>query len=215
MFHAPQPKPAELRPRRWWYWAGGLVILAGFVAGITGFAIGLVSALGMPELETRFHAGEEAVLQAGRANDDTRTWLLYADRPMTSSEVDDSCTIDGPDPDAAFDMANFSQETTSGDQTWVLAAAIDISEPGTYTIACAADSGAEFGVGYGDNGVRFATGLAGGLASFFLLPALGLVIGVPILIVTAVRRRSHRRRLMSGARPDAWGPGYGGPGYGG
>lgn len=217
MFHAPQPPPSEVRPRRWWFWVGGLVILAGFVAGITGFVIGLVSALGMPELETRFRAGEETVLQADRANDDTRTWLLYADRPMLSNDIEDDCTIEGPDPQARFAMSSYSHESTSGDETWILAAAIDISEPGSYTIACAAGSDAEFGVGYGDNGVNFATGLVGGLASFFLLPLLGLAIGVPIIVVTAVLRRKHRRTLMGWAPSGPSDPGYGGPppGYGG
>ncbi|PRX96122.1 hypothetical protein [Allonocardiopsis opalescens] len=205
----PRPGPGDIRPGRRWFWIGGLVIVAGIVIGIAGFVVGLVALVGGPDPVARFSSGEPASFTAEEADTDARVWALYADTEFSGSEIRESCTVNGPDPEAAFVPAPYESTSTVDGETVHLVSAIEIAQPGEYTVECQTDPGAAFLVGQAASGSSFVTGLLGSLASFFLIPLAGIAIGIVIIVVTAVKRGKSRRQAAHGVPPHGPHPGPG------
>lgn len=200
----PEIDPAELRPRRLWYWAGSVLLVLGVAGGITGFVLGIFSAVRAPDFTAEFTDGEAVTFEAERPNGDGRTWLVYTDSGLTSSDIEDHCRVEGPG-GAVGDSAPYSHEFSKNGTGWSLAASLEVTEPGEYTISCTAGTDARYAVAYGDDGSDLVVGIVGALASFFLAPLLGLLIGGGILLATGVRRGRHKRRLQA-ERMRPWGP---------
>jgi hypothetical protein len=200
---SPHPPPlvdaGELRPRRLWYWVGGVIILIGIIGGVVGFVLGLVNAVKLPEFSARFNDGGQGTFQVDQSGQTARAgraWQLYATTPMTNTEVAKVCTISGAG-EASLGFPSYSHQVTSGGQTWNLVASIAIERPGRYTVSCRDGSGAEFAVAYGNSGGGFFASIVAVFAAGFGPPIAGILIGGLIMIVTGMRRGGHKRRLMA------------------
>ncbi|RNL85744.1 hypothetical protein [Halostreptopolyspora alba] len=217
MTYPPPPDPGQLRPKRLWFWMGGLVIVLGIVGGIAAFVLGLLGVTSSTTTQAEFGAGETATFRAERVNTDSESWKLYADRDMHSSDVERDCDVSGPDGQrVAIAGPGYDSETTVNGQTWVLVAQLDVAETGEYTIECAEDTEAGFSVRYGPDFAGTFLGIAGSIAALVLVPLLGLVVGIIMIVVTAVRRGRHKQRLWGTSfPPGGYGPGqFGSGGYG-
>ncbi|MBB4931101.1 F0F1-type ATP synthase assembly protein I [Lipingzhangella halophila] len=211
----PAPDPAVLRPRKLWFWVGGLVIVLGIAGGITGFILGIAGVVNSTSTAAEFDAGEPATFEADEANTDSDTWKLYADQDISSRDAEENCEVTGPGGQVAISDPGYSSETTVNDERWVLVAQLDITETGEYTVECDASTNAGFSVGYGPGLGDNAMGIVGSIAALILVPLLGVIAGLTMIVVTAVRRSRHRTRLQaaSGYGPGQYGPGqYGPPG---
>ncbi|MFC4564941.1 hypothetical protein ACFO4E_24035 [Nocardiopsis mangrovi] len=195
--HPAQPDPAEVRPRRHWYWTGGAIALVGLVGGLTLLATGIYSAATATETVAEFPAGRTTAFHADRANTDSDEWTLHADREVSFSDIERSCTASGPEGAVAFRDPGYSSSTTVNGDTTVLGAVIDITASGEYTIMCGPEAAGAYSVGYGPHGLGVAFGFAGAVGGFVLLAVLGPLIGLTVIVTTAVRRGGHRRTLMA------------------
>ncbi|MFC7330763.1 hypothetical protein [Marinactinospora rubrisoli] len=204
-----RPDPAEVRPRRLWFWIGGLVIVLGVVGAVVALFVGAFRTTAADPPVVGFRAGEEAAFTAESGNTDSDTWRLYADRELSFDEVERACAVTGEAGDVVIRAPGYTSTTTVNGVSRVLVAEIGITEPGGYTIACAADSGAAFSVSYGAGAATVVFGILGTLGSVFLFLISGLVIGIVLIVTTAVRRGGHRRRLA--AERARWGGGPGMP----
>ena len=70
-------------------------------------------------------------------------------------------------------------------------------EAGEYTLSCEGNEETTYSVTQQDILDDLLFGFFGALGFAVLLPGLGVLIGATILIVTAVRRNSHKRRLLA------------------
>ncbi len=87
-------------------------------------------------------------------------------------------------------------------ETWNPLYTIDVPRAGDYQIACSSHASSKYAIG--DSGGFFA--LAGWLVLAGVLPILGITICAVIVLVTAFRRRRHRKQLLaerhgSGGKP--------------
>ncbi|TQN28438.1 hypothetical protein FHX37_3783 [Haloactinospora alba] len=196
----PSSVPSEIRPRKLWFWIGGALIVLGVGGGITGFVLGMVNLAGATSTEAEFTPPETATFRAEQVNTDSDMWKLYADRDVPSSEVARSCELTGPDGRVDIDDPGYNSESTVNGDTWILVARLDVTQPGEYTMECAAETGADLSVGYGPDGSSTALTVVGSIGALLLAP-LGLLLGLVTLIVTGVRRSNHRGRLRETHTP--------------
>ncbi|MBB4931102.1 hypothetical protein F4561_001922 [Lipingzhangella halophila] len=209
----PAPDPAVLRPRKLWFWVGGLTIVLGIVGGITGFVLGVASVASNITTAAEFSAGGKATFEAEQANTDSDFWKLFANQDIPFSDVERDCEVTGPDGQVALSQPDYGRNSTVDGETRILISQLDITEPGEYTIECDANTYAYFTVGYGPHAASATLGIVGSIAALFLVPLLGVIAGLTMIVVTAVRRSHHRTRLQaaSGYGPGQYGPGQYGP----
>nr|WP_298558454.1 hypothetical protein [uncultured Streptomyces sp.] len=149
------------------------------------------------------------------ANGDTVTLRLEPEHEKAiwikerGPSSDQACRITGPgDPglaDPGIDVF------LTRDETWNPLHTIRVSRAGDYKITCTSQGPSRYAIG--DPGGLVSLG--GWLMLASLLPVLGLSIGATIVLVTAFRRRGHRKRLLAqrhgsgGDHPAHPGPGLG------
>ncbi|MCY9787261.1 hypothetical protein KIK06_25600 [Nocardiopsis sp. EMB25] len=188
----PLVDPRELRPRRVWYVLGTGVITLGILVGIAGFAVMMVRMLAPPEFEAELRGSGEVTFTldegVGRLG-------LYAS-PWDADGY--SCVLvlpDGQEREFGFPPYSHSVDTLS--ESWALAGDAETAGAGEYALACDGGADTAFGVTDIQDGERtFLANLMGAFASILGAPLTGLLVGAPILIVTAARRNRHRRRLL-------------------
>lgn len=141
-------------------------------------------------------------------NDDL---ALYLEHDGSVNRSDLSCTGRGlAGGDIDFTDSDVNLSTSWGDDTKTLIFEIDISESGRYEIACTGDrldSSSRVIVGHQPNW------LAGGLgiAALFGAPCLGLILAGIVCLIVALRRKSHKERLLREYATRATDPGQGPP----
>ncbi|WP_405936915.1 hypothetical protein OG338_09595 [Streptomyces sp. NBC_00726] len=175
----------QLRPGRLWYAvaaATALVLIAlGAVIGVYNFR-NMVDAV---DTDHQFANGDTVSLRLGPEGERT-IWIK--DR---GPSADQDCSITGPgEPhlgDPGIDVF------LTRDETWNPLYDIDVSRTGNYEIACSSEGPSQYAIGKPGGIVAF----LGGSILVIVLPILGVVIGAVIVIVTAVRRSDHRKRLLT------------------
>ncbi|MEU2022980.1 hypothetical protein ABZ565_12530 [Streptomyces sp. NPDC016469] len=193
---APPQIPAnELRPGRYWYAvaAGTAVVLVvlGVVLGIYRFN-NLVDAV---DTGHRFTNGDTVSLRLGPESEKT-IWIK--DRGPSAAQ---DCSITGPgDPHLGGPGIDVF---LTRDETWNPLYDIDVSRTGDYEITCSSEGPSQYAIGKSGGIVSF----LGGSILVVVLPLTGVGLGAAIVIVTAVRRRDHRKRLLA----ERGGPGWGHP----
>lgn len=186
----PRVEPSELRPGRGGYWAGGLAIVLGAVAGIALFVFFLVRAVALPDLAVEVPGGGEGGF-SHTPGTETANIALYSTSASGSS---DDCGLLTPAGEPlGFSVPGFTQETPE----WTLVGVASPAESGEYTLVCEGVPGATYAAAAVPADFGLTGDIAGALASFFLIPLAGLVLGLVLIITTAVRRSRHKNRLLA------------------
>ncbi|MFC3999388.1 hypothetical protein ACFOVU_25985 [Nocardiopsis sediminis] len=172
------------------------------------------------ETVAEFRGGETAAFTADQANNLDWQWRLYADAPLAEDDVEDGCTVSGPDGDVSLGFDGGSASTTIDGETMYPAAEIAITYAGDFgdhTVSCEGGLADAFVVGYGPEpgATAFDPVFVGvfGLAAVF-----GLLAGCLLVINTAIVRRRHRSEgpdVIPGAAEHPPQSGQGGPPPGG
>lgn len=203
----PHVDPRELRPSRLWFWVGGALIPLSLIAGVVLFVVLLVQAVSLPEFAARTQGSQSATFTVDAREHTEQGWLLYG----SPSGVDHTaCALTAPDGQRpAFTYPTFNHEVEGSEGSWVMIGMTDLPEPGEYTLTCQAPDNVRFGLAYGgDTTGNLMTGLFGALGSLLIIPFLGVVGGVVLIIVTAVRRGRHRQQLINERTPHGPPPGH-------
>jgi hypothetical protein len=167
---------------------GGVIIGIGLLLGVGIFVLGLVSTISnLPAFTTQFDAGTPAAVTLTGG----REWAIYAASGSSghTASVCQVASADGRSVDLKTPGATFTVQRDG--QQWTDVQHFTVESDGTYAVACApADGGgSRYAIGPQPNFGGFFGGIVGSIAALIGLPFLGLVIGVVLIVVTAVRRR--------------------------
>ncbi|MGP3688920.1 hypothetical protein ACTVZO_30190 [Streptomyces sp. IBSNAI002] len=185
---APPRIPAnDLRPGRHWYAAAAsiavVLIALGAVIGVYRFH----KVIDAVDTGRHFADGDTVTLRlepgSGRA-----IWIKDQEFGPTASP---ECAVTGPGGPRLTEPGVDVFLTRA--ETWNPIYVIDVPRAGDYEVTCSSQAPSTYAIG--DSGGLFA--LMGWLALAVALPVLGLGISAAIVLVTAVRRSRHRKRLLA------------------
>ncbi|MFD7910284.1 hypothetical protein ACFV30_06080 [Streptomyces sp. NPDC059752] len=186
-FAPPQIPANDLRPGRHWYATAASIAVVLILLGAAIGAYRFNSAIDSVDTGHPFANGDTVTLRLEPGSGKT-IWIR--DQEFGPSAAPE-CSITGPgDPglsDPGIDVF------PTRDETWNPLHTIDVSRAGDYEVSCSSPALSKYAIG--DSGGIFA--FAGWLMLAVLLPMLGIGICAVIVLVTALRRRGHRRRLLA------------------
>lgn len=197
----PSPSPRvpanEIRPGRHWYVTAAVITV---VLVMLGVAIGVYrfkDAVDAVDADNQFANGDTVTLRL----DPKHKKAIWMRDDVFGSSSDEACDITGPgDPQLTGPGIDVF---LTRDETWNPLYDIDVSRAGDYEVTCTSQGPSRYAIG--DPGGLVAFG--GRLIVAVLVPMLGIGIGAAIALVTALRRRGHRKRLLAerhgsgGSRP--------------
>lgn len=184
---SPQPRiPAsQLRPGRHWYLTAVGIAVALIVLGVIIGVYRFAKTIDAVDTDDQFANGDTITLQLGPESQRT-IWVKYPGRSPGPE-----CDISGPG------APRFSEPGAdvflTRDETWMPLSTTEVSQAGDYAITCSSDAPSRYAIGEAGGLVA----LAGWLILAMALPALGIGICAVIVLVTAVRRKGHRKRLSA------------------
>ncbi|KAB8196095.1 hypothetical protein FH608_009635 [Nonomuraea phyllanthi] len=177
-----------MKPRLWWIAPAWGVFLICTVAGVVLFGTGLVNSVNSLAPTKTFASGETVTVPIDPANKPA----VYL---SSDTAVHFECQISG---EAKLARPAARQTVTSGSIVWEQILVINAPSKADYQLTCTTQEEADVRYGVGRELAAAATGLAGGTAALFLLPAAGLLIAVVATVVVLVRRSGARKRLAVG-----------------
>ncbi|MEU9049614.1 hypothetical protein AB0D37_04265 [Streptomyces sp. NPDC048384] len=182
---SPQIPANELRPGRHWYATAAAITVVLVVLGVAIGVYRFKSAIDAVDTVNQFANGDTVTLrlEPGR---EKAIWIK--DRGPSS---DQACGITGPGDARLTDPAIDVFLTRA--ETWNPLYTIDVPRAGDYQVTCTSQGPSRYAIGDPGGLVTF----GGWLALAILLPMLGISIGAAIILVTAFRRRGHRKRLLA------------------
>lgn len=184
-FAPPQIPANELRPGRHWY---GTAAAIAVVLVVLGVVIGLYrfnNAIDAVDTDHHFANGDTVAL---RLEPESEKTIWIRDRGPSAAQ---ECSITGPG-DAALTDPGIDVFLTH-DEAWNPLYTIDVPRAGNYEVTCSSQGPSRYAIG--DSGGMIA--FVGGLIRAIALPIFGISICAVIILVTAVRRSSHRKRLLA------------------
>ncbi|MDQ0813800.1 hypothetical protein QFZ63_005514 [Streptomyces sp. B3I7] len=186
---APRTPAKELRPGRHWYVTAAVLPVVLIALGAVIGVHAVRNAVDAVDTGHRFADGETVTLRLDPAHEKT-IWIR--DRGPSSRQ---SCDINGPG-DPALNGPGIDVFLTRR-EAWNPLFDIDVPRAGEYSLTCSSRGGPS----------QYALGDAGGLVTLggrllpaLLLPVVGVVAGLVLALVTGLRRRGHRRRLLAARR---------------
>lgn len=200
MYPPPAIHPSELRPGRGWYGCAVVFALLMIVLGVGAFAWGIVNAVRASELGVRFQSGQ--TVQVPLAPAPQRAIYVRVAGPQALTP-EAACRVIGPGAPSLSDPTGVFTTTQNG-ASWRELNVVNVTEAGTYSVACSANQPLTFAIGRHVSLRTFFGGLLGGVAALFVLPGVGVLVAVIIAVVVAVRRGNHRRFLISQRFPPRY-----------
>jgi len=177
-------------PSRVWYWVGGGAALIGVTGAVLWFVLGLLSLSHQVEGFQRVPIdGEPRRVNLLRAGSYTAYFEPRFGRASDSGPAVDARLVapDGQevplssyDSDLTYDFGGYQGRAVF---------TFRIDSPGAYQLQSSAADGGVLALGRGV-GNKLVTSIVGA----FAIGIVGLAVGIPLVIVTAVRRHSARRR---------------------
>ncbi|TDQ52062.1 hypothetical protein [Actinorugispora endophytica] len=216
-YYPPNPPPptppsgAPAGPGVLRYWAGGLLIAAGFVTAVVVFAVGSVSSLAAPVMDHIFVETEVAGFTVAPGSEH-QSWDLFVTH-YQSPGIPSECSVTGPaggDDSVPVRRAPLHYEVWDDETRWILAGQVQVREPGEHTIVCRTVQGARYGLWQGDHARTTEDMFFAGLRWSALIGSGTLVIGITLIVTNSVSRSAARRRSAAPVfhappRPP-WGP---------
>ncbi|GAB3728022.1 hypothetical protein [Nocardiopsis nanhaiensis] len=196
-FHGPPPpppeiSPKELRPRRRWMVVGALCLPVSIALGVSVFWAAGSTHADRNSLEF----ASDPVEQSGSAtftvgSDELDSLGLYV---SPAGAFEEACELSR---DEGVGSARFVERVTGythGD--WRLAYSVAVDIPGTYTLECEGDAGAEYAIADTDIAVDHDEAMGLGFLGLLLVSFLGFLVTLVVTITVGVRRSSYRQRLI-------------------
>ncbi|MFE5602376.1 hypothetical protein ACFQ8O_24700 [Streptomyces coelicoflavus] len=180
------PTAKELRPGRHWYLTAAAIAVVLTVLGAVIAAYRFNNLLNAVDTDHQFANGDVVTLRLDPENEQT-IWAKY---PGVSPGPE--CDISGPGAPRLTDPG--ADLFTTYDETWTPVGTTDVTRPGDYTLTCSSRALSRYALGDSEGIVSFVVDLIPAV----LLAVVGITTAAVITLVTAIRRRAHRRRLLAG-----------------
>ncbi|MEU9088485.1 hypothetical protein [Streptomyces sp. NPDC048357] len=184
-FPSPRIPANELRPGRHWYATAAAIAVLLIVVGAAIGAYRFSKAIDSVDTGNQFANGDTVTLRLEPGSEKT-IWVKYPGRSPGPE-----CDITGPGAPGLTDPG--ADVFLTRDETWMPLHTIDVPRAGDYRVTCSSQALSRYAIGDSGGLVAF----AGWLMLAILLPMLGISICVVIVLVTAFRRRGHRKRLLA------------------
>ncbi|MBW1595782.1 hypothetical protein [Streptomyces sp. JJ38] len=185
----PDPPPripaGEIRPGRHWYATAAAIAVVLTVLGVALGVYRLGRAAEAVDTGEQFANGDTITLRLGPESERV-IWVKYPGRSPGPE-----CDITGPGRPRLTDPG--PDVFLTRDETWTPAYAVEVSRTGDFAVVCSSEALSRYAVGDSAGLVAF----AGWLLLAASLPALGIGVCVVIVLVTALRRHGHRKRLLA------------------
>ncbi|WP_121182209.1 hypothetical protein [Nocardiopsis sp. Huas11] len=205
--HPTPPAPdGEIRPRRLWYWVGGLVFATFLTAGVLILVFGTSPERPDPSsgFQVEMDSTETVTFEVGEG--ESGSWALYGSSQASSLDCDHLSPFGVPLPPRTD---RYSYESDNGE--WHYLATLDTGDPGTHSITCSAGVNTRYAVGDIDVVTTADSRLGLGVVSGILLPMAGAFVSLLIVVVTLVMRVTRTSELRR-RRARQWPPHPGAPG---
>lgn len=184
-FPLPRIPANELRPGRHWYATAAAItvvlIVLGTVIGVYRFK----DAINAVDTDNRFANGDTVTLRLDPEHEKA-IWIKER-----GPSPDQACDITGPG-DPGLTSPGIDVFLTRN-EAWNPLYTIHVQRTGDYKVTCISRGPSRYAIGDPGGLVTF----GGWLVLAVLLPVLGIGIGTAIVLVTAFRRRGHRKRLLA------------------
>ncbi|MFD8448513.1 MULTISPECIES: hypothetical protein [Streptomyces] len=179
------PTARELRPGRHWYLTAAAIAVVLTVLGVVIGAYRFNNLLDAVDTDHQFANGDTVTLRLDPENEQT-IWAKY---PGVSPGPE--CDIAGPGAPRLTDPG--ADLFTTYDETWTPVGTTDVTRAGDYTLTCSSRALSRYALGDSEGLISFAVDLIPAV----LLAALGITTAAVITLVTALRRRAHRKHLLA------------------
>ncbi|WKD30938.1 hypothetical protein [Streptomyces xanthophaeus] len=186
-FPPPQIPANELRPGRHWYATATAIAVVLLVLGVVIGVYRFNSAIDSVDTGHQFANGDTVTLRL-EPGSEKAIWIRDEEFGGPAAP---ECRITGPGDPALTDPG--IDVFLTRDETWNPLYTIDVTRAGEYEVTCSSQALSAYAIG--DSGAVFA--FAGWLVLAIALPVLGIVVCAVIVLVTAFRRRGHRKRLLA------------------
>ncbi|NHI09588.1 hypothetical protein STPH2_4955 [Streptomyces sp. KO7888] len=183
------PTARELRPGRHWYLTAAAIAVVLTVLGVVIGAYRFNNLLDAVDTDHQFANGDTVTLRLDPENEQT-IWAKY---PGVSPGPE--CDIAGPGAPRLTDPG--ADLFATYDETWTPVGTTDVTRAGDYTLTCSSRALSRYALGDSEGLISFAVDLIPAV----LLAVVGITTAVVITLVTALRRRAHRKHLLA-APPD-------------
>ncbi|MEV6112349.1 serine/arginine repetitive matrix protein 2 [Streptomyces sp. NPDC052109] len=204
-YGGPPPVPLDipakdLRPRRIWYLVAALLGLVLVGAGIAFIVATVKNTMDSIDTAHSFSGGDSRTFSFVEG----QTKAIYVSQSGTG-HVD--CRI--PEMrSGSMTQPSSTFRITLGSRTWDRVFEVKPGSTGDYTLTCTSELPAEFALGDRPEVGAAIGSIAAGIGCFIA----GFAAAATIIVVTAVRRSRHRRRLAATWTPaPQWGPPPSGP----
>ncbi|WP_435613983.1 hypothetical protein [Streptomyces coelicoflavus] len=179
------PTARELRPGRHWYLTAAAIAVVLTVLGVVIGAYRFNNLLDAVDTDHQFANGDTVTLRLDPENEQT-IWAKY---PGISPGPE--CDIAGPGAPRLTDPG--ADLFATYDETWTPVGTTDVTRAGDYTLTCSSRALSRYALGDSEGLISFAVDLIPAV----LLAALGITTAAVITLVTALRRRAHRKHLLA------------------
>ncbi|MER6028701.1 serine/arginine repetitive matrix protein 2 [Streptomyces sp. NPDC001851] len=195
----PIPPPAipakDLRPRRIWYLVAALLALVLVGAGTAFLVVTVKDTLHSVDTARSFSSGDSRTFSFVKG-ESKAIYVSQSGKGHVECRIPEMRSGSMTQPDSSFRI-------TVGSRTWDRVFEVKPGSSGDYALTCTSELPAEFALGDKPRvGATF-----GGIAAAIGCFITAFATAVTIIVVTAVRRSRHRRRLAAAwAPPQQWGP---------
>ncbi|XKK59239.1 hypothetical protein HFP71_24520 [Streptomyces sp. ARC32] len=179
------PTAKDLRPGRHWYLTAAAIAVVLTVLGVVIGAYRFNNLLDAVDTDHQFANGDTVTLRLDPENEQT-IWAKY---PGVSPGPE--CDIAGPGAPRLTDPG--ADLFTTYDETWTPVGTTDVTRAGDYTLTCSSRALSRYALGDSEGLISFAVDLIPAV----LLAVLGITTAAVITLVTALRRRAHRKHLLA------------------
>ncbi|MFF0536728.1 hypothetical protein ACWDF1_01660 [Streptomyces coelicoflavus] len=179
------PTAKELRPGRHWYLTAAAIAVVLTVLGVVIGVYRFNNLLDAVDTDQQFANGDTVTLRLDPENEQT-IWAKY---PGVSPGPE--CDISGPGAPRLTDPG--ADLFTTYDETWTPVGTTEVTRAGDYTLTCSSRALSRYALGDSEGLVSFAVDLIPAV----LLAVVGITTAAVITLVTAVRRRAHRKHLLA------------------
>ncbi|MBM7171660.1 hypothetical protein JQK87_25300 [Streptomyces sp. G44] len=188
MQHSPPqriPANALRPPGRHWYATAATIAAVLTVLGVALGAYRFSEAIDAVDTGRQFADGDTVTVRLA-PEDEKALWIKER-----GPSADQTCDISGPG-DPALTAPGIDVYLTR-DAAWNPLHTIHVPQAGDYRITCTSRGPSRYAIGNPGGLVA----LGGWLLLSILLPTLGIITGTAMALTTAIRRRSHHKRLLT------------------
>lgn len=198
--------PADITPRKRWYWIAAALVVVGVVLGCAAFFLtAKIFSDALPDAGKTFPSGQASTVQF-TSTDELVVYVQLAFDMDPNQSVPSNTTVCTAGPDVT--LSKISEQIVLSDQSarrmWQAVYTAKAAATGDHELTCEQEDGSVATYGLGK--MPWGGSLVAGVGTFVVaigLPCLCILVAAIIIVVVAVKRGKNKRRLREGSAGHA------------